>query len=200
MVPRTNLRSRSRIATSSGESAGPGMSNALNHNTLLQLLQLVASAGAAAARQKSASEATRANAVARAHEAELAAKVRALEIAAQREQGQQQTAMLSKVIDACKHVEDRKFDLVAQAFQATHSLLAQQQAALLEERKALAKERSQTASTETRRLIYLRRREGEIASELSEIRQMDVMLNLHVQTFAHDSGFPLHLPRLPMVY
>jgi hypothetical protein len=176
------------------------MSAALNQATLLQLLQLVASAGAAAARQRAIAQGTQASVQARAHEVDLAAKVRALEIAAQQEQSQQHAALLSQVIESCKHVEDRKFDLVEQAFQATHSLLVQQQTALIAERKEVAKEKSQTPSTETRKLIYLRRREGEITTELADIRRMDVMLSMHVQTFAHDSGFPIHLPRLPAVY
>ena len=176
------------------------MSGALNHTALLQLLQLVASAGAAAARQKSASEATRANAVARAHEAELAAKVRALEIAAQREHSQQQTAILSKVIDAYKHIEDRKFDLVLEAFRATHGLLAEQQRSLLEKRREIRQQISEVDTTkEVKKFLFLRKSITEIGNELEDIRRSSQMLQMQVQMFTQAVGVSFRLPALPAV-
>ena len=119
------------------------MSTTLNHSTLVQLVQFVASIAASVAARKSASSEAAITARARVEEAEIDAEIRALEIHAARDESRQKIAVISEIIAACRHIEDRKFDLVTEAFRATHALLLQQQAALLDERKVLAQQKAE---------------------------------------------------------
>lgn len=172
---------------------------ALNQETLRRLVEFVAGTATLAAQQRSATQQAAIMAQAQVEVAEIQAEVRALEIAADREQARQKAAILSKIIAAYKHVEDRKFDLVLEAFRATHDLILQQQQALVEEKKGLAAQQAVLPSSEIRRAIFLRKREGEIAAELSDIRRHASLLQLRVQFFCEQHNMAFRLPALPSV-
>ena len=107
---------------------------------------------------------------------------------------------LGKIIAAYQHVEDRKFDLVLEAFRATHELLLQQQQALIDEKRSLSAQKTEIPSSEIRRMIFIRKREGEIAAELSDIRRHASLLQLKVQFFCEQHNMMFRLLSLPAVY
>jgi hypothetical protein len=131
---------------------------------------------------------------------ELMAQVRTLELSAEVDRQHQQAAILTKLIDACTHIEDRKFDLIVEAFRATHGLLAEQQTALLQERKDIGKQKSDTPSSEVKKIIFFRKRETEISNELSDIRRVSSMLNLQCQIISKEASNPFSLPQLSNVW
>src|SRR5947208_9364320 len=69
--------------------------------------------------------------------AELKAKMRELEIAAEREKVQAQKEIIERLIALAQHMYDRKIDFFTETFRATHSLIEQHQRTLTEERVEL---------------------------------------------------------------
>lgn len=132
-----------------------------------------------------------------ARQAELEAHLQALQIKAGHERSQTQAGVLTKLIDACSHLENRRFDLVFESIRATHGLLADQQSELHGERKELARQKAETPAREIKKILYLRKRETEISNELDEIRRTSVMLQMQAQNFALESGTNFTLPALP---
>lgn len=171
----------------------------LNQETLRRLVEFVAGTATIAAQQRSAAKQAAITAQAQVEVAEIHAEIRALEIAADREQSRQKAAILSKIIAAWQHIEDRKFDLVLEAFRATHELLLQQQQALIDEKRSLSAQKAEIPSSEIRRMIFIRKREGEIAAELSDIRRHASLLQLKVQFFCEQHNMIFRLPALPLV-
>lgn len=132
----------------------------------------------------------------RAYHISAESRIRELEIDADRERSQRQSAILEKLIDAQTLIANRRIDLLVEAFRATHSLLAEQQRALLKEKTVVTREKSETPRDNTQKYQFLRMREVEISDELEKIRNAHLTLQGQVQIFSLQYDIPILLPNI----
>lgn len=106
--------------------------------------------------------------------AELAAKIRELEIAAAREQVQAQKDIITNLIRAAQHVFDRKMDFFVESFRRANDLLQLHQQALLAEQKDVRN--AFRECEDTNKSLALRARMTEIANELIDLKKISALV------------------------
>lgn len=117
-------------------------------------------------------------------------------LTAKEDQDRAAAIIAMKAEEAKSHFMNRQMDLVVETFRATHQLIANHHASLIEERRELRNRRYEASETQQ---IALGRMIGDIQVELFNLAKMSALISLQANRMALEIGSPIRLPNVPLI-